>query len=104
MLHRLDRIVKKLCERCHTFSKRKPKGIKSFVTAFRKIHALTPDMDSSYIPNYDDWDRGQKVDFLYHRGLLKDKKELTGPKIDELFKTTILKKLKNLEKDLRNMS
>ena len=104
LLHRLDRIVEKLCRRCHTFSKRKPRAIKSFVTAFREIHKLQRDLDSSYIPSYDGWNVRQKIEFLNNRGLLLEGKKYTGAEIDRLFKITLRKRLLNLERDLRDMS
>jgi RNA-directed DNA polymerase len=64
LLHRLDRIVGKLCERCHTFSKQKPKTVKSFVTAFREIHKIKHGIVPSYIPNYDDWNVKKKIKYL----------------------------------------
>lgn len=107
LLHRLDRIVEKLCKRCHTFAKRKPKAIKSFVVAFREIHKLNKmqtDMDSSYIPSYDNWNNRQKIEFLNNRGQLIKDKPYTRIEIDRLFKINIRKRLLELEKDLQNMS
>lgn len=104
LLHRLDRIVEKLCRRCHTFSKRKPKAIKSFITSFREIHKLQQDIDSPYIPSYDKWNVRQKIEFLRNRGLLLETKTYTKVEIDRLFKITLHKRLLSLERDLRNMS
>ena len=104
LLHRLDRIVEKLCRRCHTFLKRKPKAIKSFITSFREIHKLQRDIDSPYIPSYDNWNVRQKFEFLHNRGLLIETKTYTKVEIDRLFKITLHKRLLSLERDLRNMS
>ncbi len=104
LLHRLDRIVEKLCSRCHTFLKRKPKAIKSFITSFREIHKLQQGVDSHYIPSYDDWDIRQKIEFLNNRGLLIETRKYTKVDIDRLFKITLHKRLLSLERDLRDMS
>ena len=104
MLHRLDRIVTKLCERCSTFSRSRPPKIKSFVIAFREIHKLQPGMKSSYIPSYDDWEHKRKREFLRIRGQIVKYGRYTEDEIDRLFKIAKHKRLLNLERDLKNMS
>jgi retron-type reverse transcriptase len=99
LLHRLDRVVKKLCERCQTLSRRDIGAIKSFVVAFREIHKH----DSPYIPSYSNWSIKQKRKFLSERGLLKGKKR-NEEEINILFKITIHKRLLDQERDLKNMS
>ena len=104
LLHHLDRIVDKLCKRCHTFSKRKPEEIKTFVIAFREIHKSQSGMNSSYIPSYDNWTNRQKTIFLLERGHLLEGKKYKVAEINRLFKIAVHKKVRNLERDLKHMS
>ncbi len=100
LLHRLDRIVKKLCQQCHTFSKRRPKKIKSFVIAFREIHKMRPDIIPSYIPDYDNWSIKKKIEFLRERGQLVKRKSYTEADVNRL----MYRRLRYLEKDVKNIS
>ena len=99
LLHRLDRIVEKLCKKCRTLLKKKPKKIKSFVVAFREVHKLRQGVETSYIPSYDEWKTQDKVVFLRERGLSTKKSD-----VDRLFKVTLRKRLLNLERDVKNIS
>jgi hypothetical protein len=100
LLHRLDRIVKKLCERCHTFSKRRPKKIKSFVIAFREIHKMRSDIIPSYIPDYDNWSIKKKREYLRGRGQIVKGKRYAKAEIDRL----MYRRLRYLERDVKNIS
>jgi len=107
LLYRLDCIVDKLCKRCHTFAKRKPRKIKSFLVAFREIHKLStlpPGMESSYIPSYDHWNTRQQHDFLAKRGILLKEKHYTKVDINRLFEITVRKRMLSLERDLQHIS
>ena len=100
LLHRSDRIVTKLCTRCGTFSHRRPKAIKSFVTAFREIHKLASGIPTSYIPDYDEWNTSEKTAFFQNRGQLLKGKKYTEGEIESL----MYQRLRYLERDVRDIS
>lgn len=106
LLHRLDRIVTKLCKRCESLERAKPGEVKSFVMAFRKIHEMRmkEEKKSDYIPSYDDFDLRSKRVFLYNRGLLDEDKTYTTEEISNIFLKTVIERMKRLELDIKGLS
>lgn len=106
LLHRLDRIVVKLCERCDVFEKKRPDGLKTFVQAYREIHKmrLSKVMSSTYIPSYDEFSLEEKIKFLTDRGIWPGGKKKDEDEINTLFDLTIKRRMSRLERDIRGLS
>ncbi|MFA6101396.1 MAG: reverse transcriptase domain-containing protein [Victivallaceae bacterium] len=106
LLHKLDRIVGKLCMRCITLDKKKPIKVKSFVKTFREIHQMriNKDFNSEYIPNYNNFDFRRQRQFLRFRGLLADKKRYSQKEINDIFVKTITARVKSLDMDIKEIS
>ena len=104
LLHRLDRIVDKLCCRCSTLENKKPNSIKSFVTAYRAIHDLRRNRDRDYILNYDKISSDDKKGILARRGLINKDAIYSREVVEQFFKSYESKSIRNIEADLRDMS
>jgi hypothetical protein len=64
LLHHLDKTLGQLCERSVVLKRKCPSELKSFVHAFREIHAVRKGAESDYLLSYDDWDLRSQQAFL----------------------------------------
>ena len=104
LLHRLDRIMHRLCNRCKTLGGRLPTELKSFPVAYREIHRLRRGATTSYIPKYDEYEVDEKEEFLLDRGLLTGGKRHPKEEIRDKFARLIARRMKRLEMDLKRLS
>jgi len=106
LLHKLDRIVKKLCQRCITLDKKKPLKVKSFVKTFREIHQMRINKDycSEYIPNYSIFDLRKQKKFLHFHGHLTEGKKYSEQEINGIFIKVIAERVKSLDMDIKEIS
>lgn len=96
LLHELDDFLKRLCVRFGVSIK-----LKSFVRAFFQIKYNR--RETSYIPNFDEYDMADKIYVLSHY-FNKAVKGMTDEEIDYHFNKRIAKQVKDIETDVKDAS
>lgn len=96
LLHELDDFLKRLCVRFGVSIK-----LKSFVRAFFQIKYNR--RETSYIPNFDEYDIADKSYVLTHY-FNKNVKGMTEEEIDYHFNKRIAKQVKDIETDVKDAS
>ncbi|EBG8421147.1 RNA-dependent DNA polymerase, partial [Salmonella enterica] len=94
LLHELDDFLKRLCVRFGVTIK-----LKSFVRAFFQIKYNR--RETSYIPNFDEYDITKKTYVLTHY-FNKSVKGMTDEEIDYHFNKRISKQVKDIETDVKD--
>ncbi|GKW28592.1 reverse transcriptase domain-containing protein [Pectobacterium brasiliense] len=94
LLHELDGFLKRLCERFSVSL-----NLKSFVRTFYQIRYNR--RETSYIPNFDEYDLVQKSHILTHY-FKKNVKGMTDEEIEYHFNKRISKQVKDIETDIKD--
>lgn len=94
LLHSLDDFLKKMCIR---FSVKL--NLKSFVRTFFQIKFRR--RETRYVPNFDEYDRDQKIYVLTHY-FNKDVKNMADEEINYHFNKRISKQVKDIETDVKD--
>lgn len=104
LLHHLDKTLGQLCERSVVLKRRCPGELKSFIHAFREIHAVRKGATSDYLLSYDDWDLRSQQAFIKRHGEWPGKKRLKEDEINALFEKVIIRRMSRLDVDLKSLS
>ncbi len=97
LFYKIDHLVQKLIKRYQIDIN---KDIKSVARAYHEIRYNRN--DTTYIPNFDEYDDIQKIEVLTELELYDEK--MKRKDIDDVFKSTIFKKAKGLQRDIQNRS
>lgn len=101
LLYHMDWFVQKLCEQMKVDPNVK-RRIKRFVRTF---HELTYNLSNTkYIPNFDTMELNEKRALLRDVFEIRDVKNYTKEEVEIRFKKTVFKFIKELEKDVQNIS
>ncbi len=104
LLYHLDKTLGQLCERSVVLGRHRPKELKSFVRAFREIHAGRKGAKSDYLLSYDDWDLRSQREFIKRHGEWPGKKHLKKEEIKTLFEKVVVRRMSRLDADLKSLS
>ncbi|CAH1211623.1 hypothetical protein PAECIP111892_03610 [Paenibacillus auburnensis] len=101
LLYHLDWFIQKLCKQIDLDSNVK-KRIKRFVRTYHEI--VFNLKNTNYIPNFDDFDLDAQRSVLRDVFDVRDVLKLTENEVSKKFKKNIFKFIKELEKDVQNIS
>jgi len=104
LLHHLDRALDRLCERSFLFTRKRPVELKSFVRAYRKIHAQRKGEVSDYLLSYDGWDLERQLEYIKRHGEWSGTEPLSPVEINALFARVIARRMSRLDADLKSLS
>ncbi|OME52814.1 MULTISPECIES: reverse transcriptase domain-containing protein [Paenibacillus] len=101
LLYHLDWFIQKLCKQINLDSNVRTR-IKRFVRTYHEI--VFNLKNTNYIPNFDDFDLDEQRSVLQDVFDIRDALKLTENEVKKTFKKNIFKFIKELEKDVQNIS